>query len=137
MFECAFSQFQPTCESAVKMIQDYHLESKLWDDIGYNFLVGGDGSAYVGRGWDLKGAHTLGYNAGSIGIAFIGQFDEYPPTKQQLCAARQLIAEGVKSIKLTQDYNLYGHRQLRSTKSPGDALYEIITTWDHWTDIIY
>lgn len=45
-----------------------------WNDIGYNFLVGGDGAVYVGRGWDDEGAHTLGHNKRSIGIAFIGDF---------------------------------------------------------------
>lgn len=41
-------------------MQTYHIESKSWDDIGYNFLVGGDGSVYEGRGWDKQGAHTKG-----------------------------------------------------------------------------
>lgn len=39
------------------------MESKNWDDIGYNFLVGGDGEVYEGRGWDKQGAHTKGESA--------------------------------------------------------------------------
>lgn len=31
---------------------------KGWDDIGYNFLIGGNGSIYVGRGWDYKGVYN-------------------------------------------------------------------------------
>lgn len=38
----------------------------------YNFLVGGDGLIYEGRGWGKKGAHTFGFNSQSVGIAFIG-----------------------------------------------------------------
>lgn len=110
------------------------MDKNVWDDIGYNFLVGGDGSAYVGRGWDLVGAHTKGYNKNSVCIAFIGTFNEYGPTDQQLCAAQQLIVDGVRQMKLIQDYKLYGHRQLTQTDSPGNVLFKIITSWIHWSE---
>jgi N-acetylmuramoyl-L-alanine amidase len=42
-----------------------------WDDIGYNFLIGEDGHVYEGWGPDSIGAHTLGYNAISIGKSSI------------------------------------------------------------------
>lgn len=45
-----------------------------WNDIGYNFAVGGDGKAYVGRGWSTVGAHAPGYNSNSIGICIIGDW---------------------------------------------------------------
>lgn len=35
-------------------------DSKNYSDIAYNFLIGGDGNAYVGRDWDKQGAHTKG-----------------------------------------------------------------------------
>lgn len=44
----------------VRQIQTFHIESRGWFDIGYNFLIGGDGAAYEGRGWKTEGAHTLG-----------------------------------------------------------------------------
>lgn len=37
-------------------------------------MVGGDGNVYEGTGWSTEGAHTIGYNRKSIGIAFIGNF---------------------------------------------------------------
>lgn len=36
-------------------VQNYHMDTKGWADIGYNFLVGEDGLAYEGRGWDRLG----------------------------------------------------------------------------------
>lgn len=39
-----------------------------------SFLIGNDGNVYEGAGWNKVGAHTLGYNRKSIGIAFIGDF---------------------------------------------------------------
>lgn len=39
-----------------------------------SFAVGGDGAAYVGRGWNAVGAHAIGYNFNSIGIVLIGSW---------------------------------------------------------------
>ena len=44
-------------------IQDWHINGNGWCDIGYSFLVGGDGNIYEGRGWDEIGAHTGGFNS--------------------------------------------------------------------------
>ncbi|XP_038216565.1 peptidoglycan-recognition protein LE-like isoform X1 [Zerene cesonia] len=125
---------QSQCVLRVRVIQTFHIESRGWDDIGYNFLVGGDGSVYYGRGWDYIGAHTQGYNKYSIGIAFIGTFNNYQPAKQQIEACQKLIARGVKMGKLAKDYKLLAHRQLMSTLSPGDKLYDIIKTWPHFVN---
>lgn len=103
-----------------------------WNDIGYNFLVGGDGAVYVGRGWDDEGAHTLGHNKRSIGIAFIGDFTKKTPPKRQLDAAQNMIAEGLKIGKIRAYYELYGQCQLTATDSLGDVLYEIIKKWNNW-----
>lgn len=108
------------------------MEGRNWSDIAYNFLVGGDGNVYEGRGWDDMGAHTRGYNTKSICIAFIGTFNNVEPPQRQLYAAKNITKLGVEMKKLSQDYQLYGHRQLAPFLSPGAALYNIIKTWDHW-----
>lgn len=102
-------------------------------DIPYNFLVGGDGCAYEGCGWDFAGIHSGRLNKKIIGISFIGTFDSVGPPKQQLLAAQQLIELGVKEGKIANDYKLLGHRQVAGDRSPGDALYEIIKTWPRWS----
>lgn len=57
----------------------YHTQSLGWFDIGYNFLVDRFGRAWVGRsggsGRLVQGAHTLGFNHKSVGIAVIGSHD--------------------------------------------------------------
>lgn len=110
------------------------MDSKQWDDIAYNFLIGGDGLAYEGRAWDKVGAHTKGYNAVSIGIAVIGFFNKELPPKESLDALKSLLEKGVKDGKLANDYKLLGHRQLNGSNSPGDALFNEIKTWEHWSD---
>ncbi|CAH0578223.1 unnamed protein product [Chrysodeixis includens] len=123
---------QSECILRVRLIQMFHIESRNWDDIAYNFLVAGDGSAYYGRGWDYIGSHTLGYNKYSIGISFIGTFNNDPPPKKQLDACIKLLKRGVEIGKLAKDYKLFIHRQLASTLSPGDKLCEIIKEWPHF-----
>lgn len=126
--------FQKEIVRVVRDIQDYHIETKEFDDIGYNFLIGGDGSVYVGRGWDLKGAHSRLFNQRSICVAFIGNFCKNSPPQRSLIAAQQLMEAGVELGKLVKDFRLYGHRQLIPTISPGNKLYEIIQTWEHWSE---
>jgi len=70
-----------------------------WDDIGYNFLVGEDGNVYEGRGWDTVGTHAKGYNSKSIGIAFIGHFNDRIPNNAAINAAKQLISCGVSMVR--------------------------------------
>lgn len=132
-----FIILQETCAPLVRQIQTLHINSDyIGDDIGYNFLVGGDGAAYEGRGWDKIGAHTKGYNSRSIGVAFIGDFREEEPTNQQIVALLKLIRDGVKLKKISENYKLFGANQVQQTESPGKKLIRILTKLPHWSDQI-
>lgn len=111
------------------------MEIQKIDDIAYNFLIGGTGIVYCGRGWNVEGQHTHGFNSNSLCIAMIGTFDTIEPPSKQMDAAKELIAEGIRLQKLSENYRLYGQRQLvGNTTSPGNALYEILKKiWSHWT----
>lgn len=65
-------------------------------DISYNFLVGGDGNVYEGRGWEKVGAHTKDRNNGTLGIAFIGDFRDHLPNRNLKVAFQRLINLGVR-----------------------------------------
>lgn len=121
------------CSREVRNIQDYHMIQKGWDDIGYNFVIGGDGRAYEGRGWDRVGAHTLGWNNISVSFGVMGDYTDHLPTKAALQAISDLMYRGVALRKLTPDFKLYGHRDARPMfKSPGEKLYQLIRTWSHY-----
>jgi hypothetical protein len=62
------------CATLLRNVQNFHMENLEFHDIGYNFLVAGDGQIYEGAGWHKVGAHTRGYNTRSLGLAFIGNF---------------------------------------------------------------
>ncbi|XP_046803063.1 uncharacterized protein LOC111675638 [Lucilia cuprina] len=116
----------------IRDIQAFHVDTHNWNDIGYNFLIGCDGTIYEGRGWGIEGAHTFGYNNRSMGITFIGCFINKKPTDHALYACQNLLERGISEGHLAKNYKLLGHRQCSETESPGTKLFEEITTWDHF-----
>ena len=64
-------------------------------DIGYNFMIGGDGNVYEGRGWEFWGNHTCCsfYNRNAYGVGFLGH-----PTEPMLNTAKELIKCGVEQV---------------------------------------
>ncbi|XP_069841689.1 peptidoglycan-recognition protein SC2-like [Dendropsophus ebraccatus] len=117
------------CTTQAKSIQSYHMDGNGWCDIGYNFLVGGDGFIYEGRGWTTIGAHSPIYNPISIGIGFIGSFTSSNPTIAAQNAAKSLISCGVSRGYIKPSYILKGHRNTAATDCPGNTFYNTIRTW--------
>ncbi|CAF3108554.1 unnamed protein product, partial [Rotaria sp. Silwood2] len=59
---------QQDCTKAIKDLQDFQMDIRGWDDIGYSFLICNDQQhIYRGRGWTSIGAHCIGYNSRSLG----------------------------------------------------------------------
>lgn len=125
---------QTSCVYRIRFIQELHIGTFNYGDIGYNFLIGGDGNVYEGRGWLSVGAFLQGQNSKSEGIAFIGNYNNLEPTNEQLEALDALLAKGVKSGYVTSDFKLYGARQWQSTESPGNKLQERLLKHKHWSD---
>ena len=80
----------------VRGIERYHVLANGWDDIGYNFLVDKYGQIFEGRwgGMDrnVVGAHAMGFNQGSAGIALIGNYDASTVSPAARSALIRLIA---------------------------------------------
>jgi flagellar hook assembly protein FlgD len=80
----------------VRGIEVYHVRGNGWNDIGYNFLVDRFGTIYEGRGGGIDrnviGAHALGFNVGTVGVALIGNFTSAVPTAAQQAALVRLLA---------------------------------------------
>jgi uncharacterized protein with LGFP repeats len=75
-------------------IYRYHTHSLGWSDIGYNFLVDRFGRIWVGRGGgasrSVRGAHTLGFNSTSTGVAVIGNFEAATPSVKVIGALARI-----------------------------------------------
>ena len=73
------NDYSPAQAAAIlRGIELYHVKSNGWNDIGYNFLVDRYGTVYEGRAGGVDrnviGAHALGFNTGSVGVAVMGTF---------------------------------------------------------------
>ncbi|XP_034024822.1 peptidoglycan recognition protein 5 [Thalassophryne amazonica] len=116
------------CVDQLAKIQTLHMNERGFDDIGYNFLVGGDGTVYEGRGWGVVGAHTKGHNDDSLGVAFMGNFNNDTPAAEAILAVRQLLLFGVSQAFLHPEFELLGHRDVGKTECPGEKLYALLPT---------
>ncbi|KAM4640710.1 peptidoglycan recognition protein 1-like isoform 1-T1 [Discoglossus pictus] len=123
---------QAKCSAQARNIQNYHIKTNGWCDIGYNFLIGEDGRVYEGRGWNTIGAHALQYNPMSIGISFFGTFTNRNPNSAAQNAAKSLISCGVSKGYIKPGYVLNGHRDVIATDCPGNTLYKTIKSWPNY-----
>ncbi|HET7743755.1 MAG TPA: N-acetylmuramoyl-L-alanine amidase [Gaiellaceae bacterium] len=132
----------------VRGIELYHVQGNGWNDIGYNFLVDRFGTVYEGRygGIDRNviGAHALGFNTGSVGVAVLGTYGSRAPSQAAQDALEKLLAwrldvahvnplglltvisggseRYAKGIPVTLRA-ISGHRDTGFTECPGTALY--------------
>ncbi|XP_054712235.1 peptidoglycan-recognition protein 1-like [Uloborus diversus] len=118
-----------SCSSMMRSMQTFHMDKQGFMDIGYNFVVGGDGRIYEGTGWTNQGIHIPGWNSKSHGIAFIGNYMSKKPNEKMLLAVRKLMICGITKGYIAMDRKLHGARDATCTKSPGDVLYGIIQQW--------
>lgn len=90
--------------------------------IAYHYLITSGGTIYKVNKLETVSYHVKGYNTGSIGICFIGDYDNEEPGREQINALKWLL----KNIyqKLEREIPLYGHRDYRSTSCPGEYMQE-------------
>ena len=72
-----------------------------WWDIGYHYLIGQDGFAYEGRGWDHQGAQVKRWNKVSLGISVMGNFMNITPNTAALDVVKGLIDCALKQVNDT------------------------------------
>ncbi|MFD3665346.1 peptidoglycan recognition protein [Streptomyces sp. NPDC058659] len=145
-----------TCRQAPSVLRGiyrYHVLSSGWRDFGYNFAVDKCGTIYEGRAGGVAkpvlGAHTLGFNTNSMGVAVLGTYSKTNPPAAVLTAVAKLTAwklglHGVDPKGTTYltsgGGNLYkkgtkvklrtiaGHRDGFATECPGARLYGKLAT---------
>ena len=83
-------------DDVVRGIYAYHTKARGWCDIAYQFLVDRFGRIYEGRygGVDqpIIGAHAMGFNTGSAGIAAIGNYVQAHPPLVVVRALKRLVS---------------------------------------------
>lgn len=146
----------PNPAATVRAIYYYDAVTQGWGDMGYNFLIDESGRIYEGRysrtyaageyptGEDLAGngvtgAHAVGFNSGTVGIALLGTLtnqDATPAARDALTRLLAWIANGhgmdphgsalyTNPVNGTQKTfaNIAGHRDVAATECPGGVFY--------------
>ena len=131
----------------------YHTKQLGWSDLGYNFLVDKFGRIWEGRAGGVRhpvrGAHTLGFNHASFGVAVIGSYGSVRPPARVVGDLVRLTAwkldkygrrpSGSGSVVSTGSdrypkgtrvwvRRIDGHRDTNYTACPGDRLYAQLPT---------
>lgn len=132
----------------LRSIYRYHTHNLGWSDLGYNFVVDRFGRIWQGRaggvGRPVRGAHTLGFNHNSTGVAVLGSFTHRSPRPRVLTALVRLSAwradhyhrrpAGKVTVR-SRGSDKYaagtkvrlpvidGHRDTNATECPGERLY--------------
>lgn len=121
----------------VLSIWDFHVNTRLYCDVAYNYLIDPNGILYEGRGGgnNVIGAHFCSTNTGTMGVCLLGNFQEVEPTDAMLNTLAAVLAWKscnsnidplTKSIhaRSTLDLNhVCGHRDGCATECPGTNVY--------------
>src|SRR5262245_3426717 len=146
----------PDPAATVRAIYHFQAVGEGWGDIGYHLLIDEAGRVYEGRVAGPDGApvfgptqgptpvmntaaHVLGYNAGNIGVCFLGDLTSQQPTaaaQASLVTVPASLAEVANVIPLaTVNYlspvngntktvlGINGHRDWAATECPGNTFY--------------
>jgi N-acetylmuramoyl-L-alanine amidase len=144
-------------ESAALIRADYlyHVRSRGWNDIGYNFLVDRYGRVFEGRYGGVTrpvlGAHSGGFNTDTTGVALLGTFTTSRPPARMVAALQRLLAwkldlthvDPLGLVALTSAggantrypagrrvaaHTILGHRSTSYTTCPGDPVIGLLRT---------
>lgn len=105
----------------VDQIRDWHVRGRGWQDIGYHYVIYRDGSVHQGRPEGMIGAHTVGHNARSIGVCYVGgcAADGKTPKDTRTPAQRTALKDLVR--RLLEKYpgaTVHGHNEFARKACP-------------------
>lgn len=112
------------CAARVLGIQRFHMDTRGWNDIAYNFLVCKHGAIFVGRGWGVRSA-AQGTNPGNDGyhaVCFLGDdtSDRDDVTDPGRAALVRVIREARRRFPHAKDVK--PHSFFKQTGCPGNEL---------------
>lgn len=120
-------------------IQNFHMNTRGWCDVGYHFLIGTNGTIYEGRPLHLLGTHVGNNNSGNIGISYIGCFHSSgcsglgstTPTDAMIRSGGRLVGTLSRLYGIPVDSSrVRGHRDHpgQSTSCPGNHVHSRLGT---------
>lgn len=107
------------CLSVIKADQDFHMDGRGWNDIGYNGAICPHARAIECRGIDYAGAHCPDHNTTAYGWQFmLGKGETATPAMFDRMARALADCEAHSS----HDLRRLGHRDGYPTECPGDQI---------------
>lgn len=119
--------------------QWYHMNTRGWCDLGYNFVIDKWGTIYEGRAGSLDsnviGVHASNYNTGTVGVSFLGNYDVVDLPSAAVNAAGRVIGYklGISGVSPTATVTyrntgarlpaVIAHRDVAATACPGRYAY--------------
>ena len=110
---------------SIGAIRRYHVVDLGWSDIGYHFLIEfmrDHVEIVCGRMPDKKGSHCKGFNANSIGICFVGNYDLIEPSKEIWSAGIKLVTFLMRRYRVA---DIKGHKHYNNNKSCPGNLFDV------------
>ena len=103
----------------VQEIEKWHRE-KGYNGIGYHYIIGLNGEIWKGRDINIVGAHTVGQNANSIGISYVGGVDKSMKARDTRTAAQKIaLLNLVKELKKQfPNATIHGHSEFANKACP-------------------
>ena len=110
-----------------QIIYRWHRE-RGWRDIGYQFIITGDGALHCGRPENQSGAHTKGHNRSSIGVCVTGNFQHEQPTAKQWNMLQLFLERCLLKYNLERSAVGY-HKEFSATLCCGKNLINKLDDW--------
>ncbi|KAJ6613546.1 Peptidoglycan-recognition protein LF [Pseudolycoriella hygida] len=145
--------YNDDCVAVVQSMQMTAIRTEN-TSLPYNFLIGGDGETYEVRGWSEQNGfsflpHNSSLTIGLIGKYLIfhtmidvetnclkGSFNNHPPPNGQLTEAFALISESLRRHKMTENYQIFGIRNVSVFAANSEALMKSLSLWDRWNSTV-
>jgi N-acetylmuramoyl-L-alanine amidase len=106
----------------VESIERQH-KANGWGGIGYHYVIYFDGSVHIGRPIEQPGVHTIGHNADSIAVNYVGGAADATMKKgadTRTPAQKTALLTLLKKLKLQfPNAKIYGHKDFNATACPG------------------
>jgi N-acetylmuramoyl-L-alanine amidase len=112
----------PSTEEIIEItqgIQAFHMITRGWSDIAYNWLIARDGTVVEGRGWNVQGAATMNENGHTQSVCYLSDGTIQGLTPAQLQATSDLYRE---ARDRAQGVTLTDHNDWNPTTCPGPKI---------------
>ena len=106
-----------TPRQIMQRTRDFHVNTKGWTDIAYNFMLDPDGDLWEGRGLKHRPGATKGQNHRTMAVCVMGNYSEQFFSLQ----LQQSLATTIQAVKFTHHRinTVSAHSRWAATDCPG------------------